>query len=58
MLSSLQNHLADIYRADPGYDVADFLITDPGLARILGGDSLLPDTERQYCSQSRMKSSN
>lgn len=45
MLSNLQNHLVKIYRADPGYDVADFLVTDPALARILGGDALMPDTE-------------
>lgn len=45
MLSRLQNHLVDIYRADPGYSIVDFLITDPTLARLLGGDSVLADTE-------------
>jgi len=43
MLSQLQDHLARIYRADPGYDVADFLVTDPALASILGKGSMLKD---------------
>jgi hypothetical protein len=45
MLSQLQEHLTNIYRVDPGYDVNDFLITDPIVARILGQDSLIPETE-------------
>lgn len=45
MLSQLQEHLTDIYRVDPGYDVNDFLITDPIVARMLGQDSLIPQTE-------------
>ena len=45
MLSKLQNHLASIYRADTGYDVADFLITDRSLATALGRDSLLASVE-------------
>lgn len=45
MLSQLQDHLTSIYRVDPGYDVSDFLITDPTIARILGKGSLIPDTE-------------
>ena len=45
MLSQLQKHLTAIYRVDPGYDVKDFLITDPMLARILGKGALVPDTE-------------
>jgi hypothetical protein len=45
MLSQLQDHLTNIYRVDPGYDVTDFLITDPALAAILGDGSLVPDTE-------------
>ena len=36
MLDSLQNHLHDIYLADSGYDVSDFLITDRTLASVLG----------------------
>jgi len=45
MLSKLQRHLANIYRADTGYDVADFLITDRSLATALGAGSLLANTE-------------
>ena len=44
MLAELQNHLTNIYRVDPGYDVTDFLVTDPLLAKILGQDSLVPET--------------
>ena len=45
MLSQLQNHLTNIYQADAGYDVADFLITDRGLATVLGRNSLISGTE-------------
>ncbi len=45
MLSQLQEHLTNIYRVDPGYDVNDFLITDPLIAEILGNGSLVPETE-------------
>ena len=45
MLSQLQDHLTSIYRVDPGYDVKDFLITDPIFAGILAEGSLTPDTE-------------
>ena len=45
MLSQLQDHLAGIYRVDPGYDVNDFLITDPVIARVLSKGSLIPETE-------------
>ena len=45
MLSQLQDHLTNIYRVDPGYDVNDFLITDPVVAGMLGQDSLIPQTE-------------
>lgn len=45
MLSGLQKYLADIYQADPGVEVMDFLITDPSLAKILGRNALIPDTE-------------
>lgn len=45
MLRALQQHLADIYRADPGHSILDFLITDPALAKLLGGAALLPDTD-------------
>jgi hypothetical protein len=43
MLNSLQNHLHDIYRADSGYDVSDFLITDRALASVLGSHPLPDD---------------
>lgn len=45
MLSALQKHLSDIYQVEPGYDVNDFLVTDPTLAKILGGNSLIPNTD-------------
>jgi hypothetical protein len=45
MISQLQDHLTSIYRVDPGYDVSDFLITDPVIAGILGKGSLIPDSE-------------
>ena len=51
MLSQLQAHLKDMYRVDPGYDVNDFLITDPLIARILGAESLIPDTEESVLLQ-------
>lgn len=44
MLADLQKHLSDIYQVEPGYDVTDFLVTDPGIAGILGGDTLVPST--------------
>lgn len=51
MLSALQSHLASIYCVDPGYDVADFLITDPKLARVLAGESLIADTDESVLLQ-------
>ena len=45
MLSQLQDYLAGIYGVDPGYDVNDFLITDPVIARVLSRGSLIPETE-------------
>ncbi len=45
MLSDLQRHLSSIYQVEPGYDVSDFLVTDPTLAKMLGGDSLIPNTD-------------
>ena len=45
MLSDLHNLLSDIYKVEPGYDVSDFLVTDPALAKILGGDALIPNTD-------------
>lgn len=51
MLSQLQSHLTSIYRVDPGYDVKDFLITDPIIAGILGKGSLIPETEESVLMQ-------
>jgi len=45
MLSELQQHLSDIYKVDRAHDVRDYLITDPALARILGRDAMLTNTE-------------
>ena len=45
MLARLQQQLSDIYQVDGGYDVRDFLITDPTLARQLGRDAVLTNTE-------------
>ena len=45
MLVKLQKQLTDIYQVDRGLDVRDFLITDPRLARLLGQESLMPNTE-------------
>lgn len=41
MLDRLQQQLSEIYQADPGYDVRDFLITDARLAKAISGDSVL-----------------
>jgi hypothetical protein len=45
MLSDLQKHLSSIYNVEPGYDVNDFLITDLTLAKMLGGEALIPNTD-------------
>ena len=45
MLSQLQQRLTDIYRVDGGHDVRDYLITDPTLAKVLGQDTLLTNTD-------------
>jgi hypothetical protein len=44
MISRLQRHLTDIYQAGTGYDVRDYLITDPRLAKCLGEDAMLSDS--------------
>ena len=44
MISELQHQLNEVYQVGVGYDVRDFLITDPMLARCLGGESMLSDT--------------
>ncbi len=45
MLSQLQQQLTDIYQVDRGHDVRDFLITDRQLAKCLGQDALLANTD-------------
>ena len=40
MLSQLQRQLSEINQADHGYDVHDFLITDPVLAKAIGGSGI------------------
>lgn len=44
MIADLQQRLNDLYQAAAGYDVRDFLITDPTLARYLGQDAMLTNT--------------
>jgi hypothetical protein len=41
MLGKLQQQLNDTYQIDPGYDVRDFLITDPRLANAISGETVL-----------------
>jgi hypothetical protein len=41
MLAKLQQQLHDTYQTDHDLDVRDFLITDPCLAKALGGNSVL-----------------
>jgi hypothetical protein len=45
MIANLQKYLTDIYQADPGFEVTDFLITDPQLAKLLGYGALVPNTD-------------
>lgn len=45
MLSELQRRLDDLYRVDHGHDVNDYLITDPALARLIGRDAMITNTE-------------
>ncbi len=44
MISALQQRLNDLYQAAAGYDVRDFLITDPTLAKYIGQDAMLTNT--------------
>ena len=44
MLADLQQQLSDTYQVGPGYDIRDYLITDPQLAKYIGGDSILTNT--------------
>jgi hypothetical protein len=45
MLGALQQQLSEIYQAAHAHDVRDYLITDPTLARVLGREALLTNTE-------------
>jgi hypothetical protein len=45
MIANLQKYLTDIYQVDPGFEVTDFLITDPQLAKLLGYGALVPNTD-------------
>ena len=44
MISRLQQHLESIYQVSAGYDVRDYLVTDPRIAQCLGGDCVLSDS--------------
>lgn len=44
MIDRLQQHLSDIYQVGAEHDVRDYLITDPRLAKYIGGESMLSDT--------------
>lgn len=45
MLEQLQKHLSDIYQVGRSHDVRDYVITDPTLAKILGQDAMLRNTD-------------
>ena len=45
MLAALQQQLSDIYHLGRAYDVRDYMITDPILAKALGQDAMLGDSE-------------
>ena len=45
MLAALQEHLIDIYQADCGHRVSEFLITDRSVATRIGDNKLLPGVE-------------
>lgn len=45
MLAQLQRQLSDIYQVDRIHDVRDYIITDPMLARIIGQDAMLTNTD-------------
>ena len=51
MLDALQQQLHDVYHLDQGYDVRDFLITDPVLAKALGQGAVLGDSEETLLMQ-------
>ena len=45
MLGALQQQLSDIYQLGRPHDVRDFMITDPTLAKALGQDAMLGNSE-------------
>lgn len=45
MLDRLQQRLSSIYGVDSRHDIRDFLITDRAVARALGRDQLIPNTD-------------
>ena len=45
MLGALQQQLSDIYQLGRSHDVRDFMITDPTLAKVLGQDAMLGNSE-------------
>lgn len=45
VLGELQDRLSDLYRVDAGCRIDDFVITDPALARLLGQETMLEDTD-------------
>ena len=45
MLAELQQQLSDIYQVGRLYDVRDYVITDPILAKRLGRDAMLANTD-------------
>ena len=45
MLAELQQQLSDIYQVGRPYDVRDYVITDPTLARTLGQDAVLSNSD-------------
>lgn len=44
MLERLQKQFNDTYRAEHGYDVRDFLVTDARIAKALSGDNVLTNS--------------
>jgi len=45
MLAELQQQLSDIYQVGRPFDVRDYVITDPILAKCLGQDAMLANTD-------------
>ena len=45
MLAELQQQLSDIYQVERPYDVRDYVITDPTLAKCIGQDAMLANTD-------------